>query len=389
MLRAPHTRSYRWATLLGLVLPGTSFAADPTPEASDATSSRFDLHYLAPSECPARREFVAWTQQFFASTENDAAETGVAEAGAQPSPDWQALPGELAGSIQIKVRKDGTRYTAHLLMVDAHGKCATSRPPHTETECADAARAMAYSLAQVLKAPPCAAGAPAFPEQPPLPSPPKPAPPKSAKQPAQRACPPAQPCPEEAAGISGELGVSGGLIHPLADDTAWGGALLVGFTNAGGAPSARVSAGYWNAGLTPVGHTLRAQLWSVSAAVCPWSIAWGGGFTQPFCATGEVGRVALSGVGSAAADSPDADDAATDEDRANLYLWGSVGVATRLRWETGWLFAEIEPNLLFPLLRHPIYVHQPSSETSERQDAGQVGRWVALKAHLNAGIVFP
>jgi hypothetical protein len=181
-------------------------------------------------------------------------------------------------------------------------------------------------------------------------------------------------------------------VTPLADDIAWGGALLVGFTSSRGTPSARVAVGYWNAGIAPIGHTLRAQLWSVGASACPLTIDLSSGFMLPFCATAELGRVALSGLGSAAASSePDA--SAEGEDRANLYLWASLGLATRLRWVSRWsrpwLFVEIEPNLLFPLLRHPVYVHQPSSEMSERQDAGQVGRWVALKAHLNAGVVFP
>ncbi len=373
--------------ILALESPSTSWAApaDAPPAVGEPIrekvaappSNRFDLHYAAPSECPSRQEFITWTNQFYVGTDESAEPGNAPSSGA-----WQASPGELAGSVQVKVVGDGTRYTAHLLMVDAAGQCPTSRPPHTETVCADAVRAMAYSLAQALKAPPCAdtADARQHPNAPPSP-PPKPKP---------QACPAHRPCPPRDKTIRGELGWAAGIVNPLADDVAWGGALLAGFTTRTGSPSARLAVGYWNAGTVPVGHALRAQLWSLGASACPFRLNLSPWLALPLCATAEVGSVALSGVGSAAADTTAASATASEsEDRANLYLWSSLGVAARLRMESHWLFVEIEPNLVFPLLHYPVYVHQPGSEASERQDAGQVGRWLALKAHLNAGIIFP
>jgi len=201
-----------------------------------------------------------------------------------------------------------------------------------------------------------------------------------------------KPCPPREKSVRGEVGLAAGLVTPLAEDIAWGGALLVGFRRPTGGPSARVAAGYWDAGRVPIGHELRAQVWSLGVSLCPFEVGLASWLSLPLCATGEVGPVALSGVGSAAAsDAANEDAGATtdDGDRANLYLWSTLGVATRLRFEHRWLFAEIEPNLVFPLLHHPVYVHQPSSEASEQQDSGQVGGWVALKVHLNVGVAFP
>ena len=138
-----------------------------------------------------------------------------------------------------------------------------------------------------------------------------------------------------------------------------------------------------------MGHDLRARLWSVGVSLCPFRVGFTSWLSLPLCATGEIGPAALSGVGSVADEATDDEAAGSDDDRANLYLWSSLGVSARLRAENSWLFAELEPNLVFPLFYHPVYVHQPSSEASERQDAGQVGQWGALKAHLNLGIVFP
>ena len=348
-------------------VPGTS-----VPASSPRAAHKFELAYSAPNECPTRQEFMAWTDRFYAAA--DAA--GATTSGA-PEADWHAAPDELAGSIQIKVLREGSQYTAHLLMVSAGGECPTVRPPHTETTCADAARAMAYSLAQALKAPPCSAeAAPA-----PKPASSRPTAPPCTSSP--RACPKTNPPAGSPTGLRGELGVAAGLVTPLAEDLAWGGALLVGFTTTTGGPSARLAVGYWDAGSVPMGHDLRAQLWSVGVSLCPFRLGFTSWLSLPLCATGEVGPVALSGVGAVA------DDAASDADRANLYLWSSLGVSTRLRAENSWIFAELEPNLVFPLFYHPVYVHQPGDVASERQDAGQVGQWVALKAHLNLGIVFP
>jgi hypothetical protein len=186
--------------------------------------------------------------------------------------------------------------------------------------------------------------------------------------------------------------VAAGIVFPLAEDVAWGGALLVGFRRPTGGLSGRIAVGYWDAGTIPIGSSLRAQLWSLGVSLCPFEFALTDWLSVPLCATGEVGPVALSGVGSAetAAGDTGASASTTEvEDQANLYLWASLGVAPRLRVEGRWLFAEIEPNLVFPLLRHPVSVHKPSDETSERQEVGQVGGWVALKAHLNAGFIFP
>jgi hypothetical protein len=281
--------------------------------------------------------------------------------------------------VQVKVLKADAQYTAHLMMVNAGGQCPTVRPPHTETACADAVRAMAYSLAQALKAPPCAeASSPAPPTCPPAPAP--------RRKRTAPACPRAKPCGPSQPTLRGEVGVAAGIVTPLAKDVAFGGALLVGFTTPAGNRSARVAVGYWDAGKVPMGHDLRAQLWSLGVSLCPVSIGFTRWLTLPLCATGEVGPVALSGIGAAAAEEA-GEDANGDGDRANLYLWSSAGVAARLRLESGWLFAELEPNLVFPLLHHPVYILQPSSGESELQ--GQVGQWVALKAHLNLGIVFP
>jgi len=353
--------------------PPTSSAA----ESGSRPSQKFELSYTAPSECPARQEFIAWTDRFYGAADAaDPATSGAPEAG------WRAAPDELAGSIQIQVLREGSRYTAHLLMVSAGGLCPTVRPPHTETSCADAARAMAYSLAQALKAPPCAAAANL-----PKPASSRPAPPCT---PSPRACPPASPRDPSPSALRGELGVAAGLVTPLAEDVAWGGALLVGFTTVAGSPSGRLAVGYWDAGTVPMGHDLRARLWSMSVSLCPFRVGFTRWLSLPLCATGEIGPVALSGVGSATEDATgEAGGGTEDADRANLYLWSSLGVSARLRAENSWLFAELEPNLVFPLFYHPVYVHQPGSEASERQDAGQVGQWGALKAHLNLGIVFP
>lgn len=374
-------RRCAWTVLLALVCPGAAWAAPSTPadaqpaaeQRAELPPNRFDLHYVAPTECPSMQEFVAWTNQFYVG----------ADATTPSTRDWQASPGELAGSARVKVVGDGTRYTAHLVMVDADGKCPTSRPPHTETTCADAVRAMAYSLAQALKAPPCSTEA--LTNGQPAACPPAPAP-------APAACPLGKPCPPHEKGIRGEVGLAAGVVTPLAEDIAWGGALLVGFTRPRGGPSARFSAGYWDAGRVPIGHQLQAQLWSVGLSLCPFAIGLTSWLSLPLCGTAEVGQVALSGLDSAAASAAANEDAATPidtNDRANLYLWGTLGVATRLRFEHRWLFAEVEPNLVFPLLHHPVYVHQPSSDMSEQQDSGQVGGWVALKVHLNVGVAFP
>jgi len=375
---APATSAAPVATPDAAVPPATSLPSSTAAEPEARAPQKFELSYTAPSDCPTRQEFIAWTDRFYAVADSDAATSDSSEA------DWRAAPDELAGSIQIRVLREGPQYTAHLLMVSAGGQCPTVRPPHTETTCADAARAMAYSLAQALKAPPCAAGASNLPK----PSSSRPtAPPCS---PSPRACPKASPRGPSPTALRGELGVAAGLVTPLAEDIAWGGALLVGFTSATGSPSGRLAVGYWDAGTVPMGHALRAQLWSVGVSLCPFRVGFTSWLSLPVCATGEVGPVALSGVGSVTDDvSGDEAAGADDADRANLYLWSSLGVSTRLRAENSWLFAELEPNLVFPLFYHPVYVHQPSSEASERQDAGQVGQWVALKAHLNLGIVFP
>ncbi|HEU5076967.1 MAG TPA: hypothetical protein VFU02_22410 [Polyangiaceae bacterium] len=385
-------RRYGLAMLLGLGSPALAGAAPPVDASPSSASSagaprdsaastpanRYELSYAAPKECPTREEFITWTDGFYAGT--DATEAGTASS---PEATWQARPEELSGSVQVKVQGDGAQYTAHLMMVNAGGFCPTVRPPHTETSCADAVKAMAYSLAQALKAPPCAEAS----NLPRMLCPP-PAASRCARAP--QACPRAKPCAPGEPPLRGELGLSAGVVTPLAEDIAWGGALLVGFTTPAGSPSGRIAVGYWDAGSVPVGHDLRAQLWSLGVSFCPVALRFTSWLTLPLCATGEVGPVALSGLGSAAADA-DSDPAASagGEDRANLYLWSSLGVATRLRFESSWLFAELEPNLVFPLFYHPVYVHQPSSEASERQDAGQVGRWMALKAHLNVGVVFP
>lgn len=378
-----HVRRHCLATALALGISAltwsASSAAEPPPAvpadaAAQAPAHKFELSFTAPNECPTRQEFVAWTNQFYAGAE--------AGAGDSAQVDWQARPDELAGSVQVKVLRADAQYTAHLLMVNAGGQCPTVRPPHTETACADAVKAMAYSLAQALKAPPCAeAAGTSTPNCPPAKAP--------RCERAAAACPRTKPCPPSEPALRGEVGLGAGVVTPLAEDIAWGGALLVGFTTPAGSPSARVAVGYWDAGSVPIGHDLRAQLWSLGVSVCPFALGFTSWLTLPLCATGEVGPVALSGVGSAANDAGAAGTGTPAEDRANLYLWSSLGVAARLRFESSWLFAELEPNLIFPLFYHPVYVHQPSSEASERQDAGQVGQWVALKAHLNVGMVFP
>ena len=334
-----------------------------------AATNRFELSYSAPNDCPTEQEFVAWTNEFYSGTDTT-------EAAAS---DWQARPDELAGTVQVKVLREGERYTAHLMMVNAGGTCPTVRPPHTELACADAVRAMAYSLAQALKAPAC--GEASHPPQPVCPRPP----PCARSSPA---CPRPQPCPASEPTLRGEVGLAAGVVTPLAEDIAYGGALLVGFTTPTGSASGRVAVGYWDAGSVPIGHDLRAQLWSLGVSLCPYAVRFTSWLTLPLCATGEIGPVALSGIGSAA-EGEDGEATDDDADRANLYLWSSLGVAPRLRFQGSWLFAELEPNLIFPLFRHPVYVHQPGTEASERDDAGQVGQWMALKAHLNVGIVFP
>ncbi|HEY6726215.1 MAG TPA: hypothetical protein VI197_19400 [Polyangiaceae bacterium] len=374
-----HVRHHCWAAALALGASALAWslpcAAEAPPAAAEpapgSPSNKFELSFTAPNECPSRQEFVAWTNQFYAG--QDATPEGTRAA------DWQARADELAGSVQVKVFEEDGQYTAHLMMVNAGGQCPTVRPPHTETACADAVRAMAYSLAQALKAPPCAeASSAAKPTCPP--------PPAARPQPAAPVCPREKPRAPSPPTVRGEVGAAGGIVAPLAEDIAWGGALLVGFTTPAGNRSARVAVGYWDAGNVPIGHDLRAQLWSLGVSLCPFSIRLTPWLALPLCATGEVGPVALSGVGAAAADAGEEDGG---QDRANLYLWSSAGVAARLRLESGWLFAELEPNLVFPLFYHPVYVHQPSLEASERQEAGQVGEWVALKAHLNVGMVFP
>lgn len=347
-------------------------SAAPATDADRGSTHKFDLAYSAPNECPSRQEFVTWTNQFYGTD---------ADAGGSSEMSWLARSDELAGSVQVRVLREEAKYTAHLLMVNAGGQCPTVRPPHTETACADAVRAMAYSLAQALKAPPCTEAAVAA--QPICP------PPKEPRcESGAAACPRVKPCPPSKPTLRGEVGVALGVVTPFADDIAWGGALLVGFTTPDGSPSGRVAAGYWDAGTVPIGHDLRGQLWSLGVSVCPWAFEFTSWLTLPLCATGEVGPVALSGVRSAVDAANDAA-GSTGEDHANLYLWSSLGVAARLRFETRWLFVELEPNLIFPLFYHPVYVHQPASEALERKEAGQVGQWAALKAHLNVGIVFP
>lgn len=347
---------------------GSSAVSASTSEAT-SSSHKFELTYTAPPDCPSRQDFVTWTNEFYVDAD--------ATTPAGSDADWQARSDELAGSIQVRVLEEGAQYTAHLMMVHAGGQCPTVRPPHTETACGDAVRAMAYSLAQALRAPACAEVSSVAPSCPPSPSP-------GAKP--VRPCPPLPPLPPGEPLLRGEVGVAAGLVAPLAEDIAWGGALLVGFTTPAGNRSARVAMGYWDAGRVPIGHDLRAQLWSLSVSVCPFAIPFTRWLTLPLCVTGELGPVALSGVG--AADATAADEAA-GRDHANLYLWSSLGAAARLRLSNDWLFAELEPNLIFPLFRHPVYVHEAARDPSERQDAGEVGQWVALKAHLNVGLVFP
>lgn len=359
----------------------TVAAPEGTHKIAKPPRNKFDLLYVAPSECPTRQEFVGWTNQFYQGTDE-----GTAPTDTESAENWQASPGEIAGSVRIKVVGDGDEYTAHLVMVDAEGQCPTSRPPHTETACADAVRAMAYSLAQALKAPPCADAAEgAAPSE--IGAKPCP-PPARAREPATPSTTKPRSTEEP---LRGEVGLGAGLVAPLAENIAWGGTLFVGFLSPDTNLSGRLTAGYWNAGRVPIGYALDAELWSLTAAICPLALELNRWLTLPFCATAELGTVALSGVGSSteADASGDGSTSAGDNDRANLYLWSSLGVAPRLRLERRWLFAEIEPNLVFPLLRHPVYVHQPGNETSERENAGQVGGWVALKAHLNVGIVFP
>lgn len=387
LLAFPQRCHHRAVVLLigyaGVVCSTPAHATPPTPQSGESSSARFDLHYTAPPDCPNERAFLDWTNQFyFANTDGTDAESPHS-----PTRAWQASDGELAGSVRVKVVRAGSRFIAHLVMVNADGRCSTSRPMHNETDCADAVRAMAYSLAEALKAPPCASepASPANDERPcPKPNP------LAARPP--NLCPAQSPCPPREVAIQGEVGVSAGGMGPLAEEIAWGGALILGFRNERGIPSARLSVGYWKAGRVPLGVDLRAQAWTTGASLCPFELGLSRLIAVPLCATAEVGQVAISGFHTASQrSSPDnaEETAADDGDHANLYLWTAFGVAARLRLRSRWLFTEFEPSLAFPVLRHSVYTHQPSSETTERQLMGRVGQWYALRALVNAGFVFP
>ncbi len=334
--------------------------------------ARFDLHYTAPVECPREETFLGWTNQFYAGQSERARSS------------WLASDDEQAGSIRVKIIARGTDYVAHLVMVTADGRCSNAQPVHTEITCADAVRATAYSLAEALRGPLCQ---------------------DRSAQPATLACPASSAATQRATeerpnaaalevrrkSLRGEIGLGGGGVGRVAEDIAWGGQIFAGFRSEAAGMSGRVATGYWYAGRLPVGYRLRAQMWSLGLSFCPYEIGLQPVVTIPLCATGEFGQVAISGFGTAAPGGAPADPDATtasDGDHANIYPWGALGIAPRLRFSMLWLFAEIEPNLSFPLLRHPMYTHQPGRATSERELTGQVGPWLVLKALVNVGLEF-
>ena len=374
-----------WPTVFLLACAGVCWStrarsAPAAAEAQEPNVERFDLHYTAPADCPDQQAFLSWTNRFYFGDDQS---TGDAE-GRPSRATWQAAEDDLAGSVRVKVVRSDGQFVAQLVMVNADGRCPASRPPHSETNCADAVRAMAYSLAEALKAPACEAEAtpPALERCPP------PIPIAVRRPPI---CEAPKPRPIRSQTIHGEVGVGVGRLEPLAEGVGWGGALLVGFRGPRGSASARASVGYWDAGAVPMGYGLRAQLWSLGVSACPFEFSLGNALTIPLCATAELGQVALSGFGSTAQGGAPADplDGTPEQgDRANLYLWSALGVALRVRLSSRWLFAEFEPNLIFPLLRHPVYGHQPSSETSDKLLLGQVGRWYAGRAMVNVGVVF-
>lgn len=367
----------------GAAWPSPARGNDSPAANTQAPSERFELYYTAPPECPNEQAFLAWTSDFYAGE----GERDEQSRDGSLAP-WLAPEGELAGTVRVRVVSMGSQYVAHLVMVTADGRCSTSRPAHTETDCVDAARAMAYSLAEALRAPSCAT------EQPSSTRPQQSCPTlEHTEAPAALQCPRPPPVAPRPKSVRGELGVGLGGVAPIAGDVAWGGALFAGFRGVRSeGPSGRLAMGYWSAGRVPLGAALRAQAWSLGVSLCPVELRVSRAISLPLCAMADVGQVAISGFGAAAqggesSDTPGA--APLDGDRANLYLWSMLGVAARLRVKSGWLFAELDPNLAMPLLRHPVYGHQPSSEASDRQLMGRVGQWFALKALVDVGVAFP
>jgi hypothetical protein len=304
---------------------------------------RFRVKYDAPDACPDKEGFIAKL--------NDYADA-----------DWQASPGEAAATIRLAVKQHGDQYVASMLLTDADGCCCGAEAPDLATDCSALVTTMAYRVSEALEQNSC------LKPPPPPPRPPEPPPPRE---------PPPEPPPERRA----ELGPAASAIWFIQVDgsLAWehpalGGGLVLG-VRWPKSPwlehpwSMRLMAGYYDVPKRlddPDIGTFKIRLQMARGYVCPVEVPFGSAVTMPLCALGEVG---LLFVDPSILKGPP--------------FWGALGIAPRLRAQYRAFFAEFEPSLVFPTMRH-----QSNWEGGESEDREDYVNWIALGTQLTLGAHF-